>query len=109
MRIWLIGAEQAGATILRQLKKNREIEVVVSDTIDRPRAVVDQVIAKVDFVETVTPANINQLSRRIRPDLILIDHSATQRALSRVTGGMAFAESIQDEIASACDIPCLVL
>lgn len=109
MRIWLIGADSAGSTALRQLRKNASVEVVVSDSTDRPRAVNDRVIARVDYVESVTPMNINALARRVRPDLILIDRGAMQRAIGKMTGGVAFAESLQDEMAAASEYPCLVL
>ena len=107
MRVWLIGADQGGTAALQQLKKNPDIEVIVSDAIERPRAVEKRVIAKVDYIESVTPANINQLARRVRPDLILIDRGALQRAFSRLSEGFAFAESIQNEIAAASDFPCI--
>lgn len=109
MRIWLIGADQAGTSALRELRKNPEIEVIITDTIERPRAVVERVIDGVDMVETVTPVNINLLARRIRPDLILMDGGAAQRALTRVTGGLAFAEAMLNEIKAASDYPCVVL
>lgn len=78
MRIWLIGADQAGSEALQQLKKNPAITVVVSDPAERPKAVTDGIIARVDMVENVTSLNINQLARRIRPDLILIDAGRRQ-------------------------------
>jgi FlaA1/EpsC-like NDP-sugar epimerase len=109
MRIWLIGADQAGSEALRQLQKNPAITVIVSDASDRPKAVADRVIAKVDMVENVTPVNINQLARRVRPDLILIDAGAAKRALGRVSGGQFFTEALQSEIAAASEFPCLVL
>ena len=109
MRIWLIGADRTGASVLQQLKKNDAIEVVVSDVTERPRAVTERVIDRVDFIETVTPININRLVKRIRPDLILIDRGAAERMLSRITGGIEFAQSIQEEIAAASDVPCLVI
>ena len=56
MRIWLIGANQAGTAALQQLRKNPDIEVIVSDTLERPQAVEKRVIAQVDYVESVTPA-----------------------------------------------------
>ena len=62
-----------------------------------------------DFVDTVTPANINSLARRIRPDLIMIDRSAIQRAIGRVSEGFAFADSIQNELAAASEFPCILL
>lgn len=109
MRIWLIGADQAGSEALKQLKKNSAITVIVSDAGERPKAVADGIIAKVDLVEYVTPLNINQLARRIRPDLILIDSGAAKRAMGRVSGGFVFAEAMQTELAANSDTPCLVL
>jgi hypothetical protein len=108
MRIWLIGADQIGTDALRQLRKNANIEVVVSDPTEQPKAVMDKVIAKVDYVETVSPININTLARRVRPDLILIDPGADKRNL-RLSGGMAFSDAINTEIAAASEYPCLVL
>lgn len=109
MRIWLIGADQAGTAALRQLRKNPEIQVIVSDAVPRPKAVEQRVIAQLDFVESVTPLNINQVAKRVRPDLILLDGGAIQRAFARLSEGFAFAESIQKEIAAASNIPCIVL
>ncbi|MCS6828973.1 MAG: hypothetical protein NZ553_20340 [Caldilinea sp.] len=109
MRIWLIGADSAGTAALQQLQKNPDIQVIVSDAIERPKAVERRVIERVDYVESVTPLNINQLARRIRPDLILLDRSALQRAYGRLSEGFTFAESIQEEIAAASEWPCLVL
>lgn len=109
MRIWLIGADAAGIAALHQLKKNPDIQVIVSDAMARPKAVEQRVISQVDYVESVTPLNINQLARRIRPDLILLDRSAIQRAFSRLSEGFTFAESIQNEIAAASEVPCIVL
>ncbi|HAJ34139.1 MAG TPA: hypothetical protein DCL15_00390 [Chloroflexi bacterium] len=109
MRIWLIGADQAGAEALRQLQKNAAIEVFVTDMIDRPRAVTDRVIDKLDALENVTPMNVNILARRIRPDLILIDSSAAKRNLTRLSGGMVYAEALQNEIAATADYPCIII
>lgn len=109
MRIWLIGADQAGAEALRQFQKNPAVEVFVTDGIERPRAVTDRVIAKLDGVENVTPMNVNTLARRIRPDLILIDSSAAKRNLTRLSGGMVYAEALQNEIAATADFPCIII
>jgi carbamoylphosphate synthase large subunit len=109
MRIWLIGADVRGSEILRQLRKNANIEVIVSDTAERPRAVVDKVIDRVTYVENVTSVNINHLARRIRPDLILIDPGEAQRSMGRVSGGVAFTESLLNEVATSSDYPCIIL
>lgn len=109
MRIWLIGADLRGCEMLRQLRKNKNIEIIVSDTTERPRAVVDKVIDKVNYVEQVTSVNINHLARRLRPDLILIDPGEAQRSMGRVSGGVAFTESLLNEVAAASDFPCIIL
>lgn len=109
MRIWLVGADQAGTAVLRQLRKNPAIEVVVSDSTERPRAVTERVIDRVQYVESVNSVNINQLARRLRPDLIVIDRGALQKGLGRVPAGAAFVESLQEEMAAASEFPCLVI
>jgi len=109
MRIWLIGADVRGSEILRQLRKNANIEVIVSDASERPRAVVDKLIDRVNYVENVTSVNINPLARRIRPDLILIDPGEAQRSMGRVSGGVAFTESLLNEVATSSDYPCIIL
>jgi hypothetical protein len=109
MRVWLIGADQRGAEVLRQLQKNSNIEVYVSDPTERPYAVTAGVIARVDLVDVVSSLNINTLGRRIRPDLVLIDMGADQRNLGRLAGGGAFASAMYEETAAASEYPCLIL
>jgi hypothetical protein len=109
MRIWLIGAEQAGCNAIVQLRKNANIELIVSAAVENPKAVKDGLLRKVDHVEYVTAMNINTLARRIRPDLILVDSGADKRTMSHVTGGVAFAEALYQEMMASSDYPCLVL
>jgi FlaA1/EpsC-like NDP-sugar epimerase len=109
MRIWLIGAGKAGTEALRQLRKNEEITVVVSATVADPTAVREQVLSKVDHIENVTPLNVNTLARRIRPDLILVDSTAQEGALGRVTGGAALSEAMTFELANVSEYPCVVI
>ncbi|MEX1019237.1 MAG: hypothetical protein WDZ49_06240 [Litorilinea sp.] len=109
MRVWVVGAGQAGTQTIRQLQKNEDITIIVSDASTAPRAVTEKVIEAVDYVETVSPANINSLGRRIRPDLILIDPSAEGRNLSGVTGAGNFMRALSNEIALSSDYPCLIL
>lgn len=107
MRIWLIGAGKAGTAALRQLRKNDEIDIIVTADNDRPQAVKDGILGKVDYVETVTSLNINALARRIRPDLILVD--ASMNTLGRVSGGAVFSQGMLEEMAASSDYPCLLL
>lgn len=107
MRIWLIGAGQAGSAALRQLQKRDDIEVIVTAETDRPQAVKNGILGKVDYVEPVTSLNINTLARRIRPDLILVD--STINNLHRVSGGAVFSQSMLEEMAASSDYPCILL
>ena len=109
MRIWLIGAGATGAATLRQLQKHPDVTVVVSDLTDNPLAVQEGLIDKVDYVETVNPVNINQLARRIRPDLILISPPEGGVGLGALEGGQALAQALNYEIGTRSDYPVIVL
>ena len=57
----------------------------------------------------VTSVNINNLARRIRPDLILLDSSADERRLSHLVGGPALSRALLEEIAAESEYPCLIV
>ena len=109
MRVWLIGADEDGIKALRQLEKGRDIEVFVSARSEHPKAVAEGVIDRVNFVEHITAVNVNELARRIRPDLILIDAGADERSYGRMAGGLAFSDALTTEVANVSDYPCLIL
>ena len=107
MRIWLIGASSAGIQAIRQLQKSDEIVLIVSATTPDPRAVREGVLKQVDYVETVTPVNVDALAKRIRPDLILLDSSAS--SYRGRTGGSELSQALTYEIAAASEYPCVVI
>ena len=107
MRVWLIGASSAGTEVIKQLKKSTQIVLTVSAESPDPRAVREGVIAHVDYVETVTPINVDSLARRIRPDLILLDSSAS--SYRGKSGGRALSQALTYEIAVASEYPCVII
>lgn len=109
MRIWLIGAEAIGAATLRQLRKHPDVTVVVSDSSANPLAVREGLIDKVDYVETVNPVNVDQLARRIRPDLILISPPEGGVGLGALEGGHSLAQALNYEISARSDYPVIIL
>jgi hypothetical protein len=109
MRMWLIGAGKTGCAVLRQLQKNVNLEIIVSDTQERPQAVKEGLIDQIDFVQRVTPININEVAKRIRPDLILIATGSGIHSYAHLAGGVAMADALNYEIATASDYPCLVI
>jgi FlaA1/EpsC-like NDP-sugar epimerase len=109
MRVWLIGAGSIGAATLRQLQKNPDMTVIVSDPSDNPLALQEGLIDKVDHMEVVNPVNINQLARRIRPDLILISPPEGGVGLGALEGGQALAQALNYEISTHSEYPVIVL
>ena len=109
MRVWLIGAGNIGTVALRQLQKNGAVEIFVSDPSDRPEAVLSGLIERVDLVENVTPFNVNEIARRVRPDLILLSPGIGEQGFGAVEGSKALSEALNYELIIACEYPCLIL
>ncbi len=107
MRVWLIGASSTGTEVIKQLKKSSQIDLTVSAESPDPKAVRDGVIKQVNYVETVTPVNVDSLARRIRPDLILLDSSAS--SYRGRAGGSALSQALTYEIAAASEYPCIII
>ena len=109
MRVWVIGAGKIGTAALRQLQKNPDVELIVSDPSANPEAVQQGVISKVDIVENVSSVNVNQLGRRVRPDLIMLSPAANERGVGSVEGGQALTDALNHELATVSDYPVLIL
>jgi hypothetical protein len=107
MRIWLIGASRSGTEAIRQLQKSEQVDVIVSAPSPTPLAVREGVLRKVDYVETVTPVNVNKLAKRVRPDLIVVDSSAS--SYRGASGGSELSQALTYEIAAASVLPCLII
>ncbi|MCB0044101.1 MAG: hypothetical protein KDD92_01590 [Caldilineaceae bacterium] len=109
MRIWLIGCDDAAGRAIVQLAKNPNIELTVTSAQAHPKAVAQGLIEEVDQVVRVSHININDLARRIRPDLILIDPGEFARDFARISAGITLSEELTREIAATSDYPCLIL
>lgn len=68
----VIGAGKLGAQVLRQLRKNPDLEVVVADPHDRPLAVAEGLVEKVDLKTHVTALNFQEVVDAVNPDLVLL-------------------------------------
>ena len=89
MRVWVIGAGRAGSSVLRQLRKNLDIEVVVSDPIEKPRAVLDGLIDKVDIVERITLLNVNEFA----PSVLLMKNVTVSLSLVSIVPHEAYVSA----------------
>ncbi|MFQ6106809.1 MAG: nucleoside-diphosphate sugar epimerase/dehydratase [Thermoplasmata archaeon] len=76
MKVLVVGAGDLGIRVIKQLRKNPDIAVVVADHRERPTAVERGVIDKVDILEHITPMNIVNIVQDCRPDIILLARRA---------------------------------
>lgn len=109
MRVWLIGAGYIGSVALQQLQKNSAVEIFVSDPSDEPEAVLSGLIERVDLVANISPVNVNEIARRVRPDLILLSPGIGEQGFGAVEGSKALSEALNYETTVASEYPCVIL
>ncbi|MFQ5910224.1 MAG: hypothetical protein ACE5IJ_05820 [Thermoplasmata archaeon] len=76
MRVLVVGAGELGGRVVKQLRKNSGIVVLVADYRDRPSAVERGIIDKVDILEHITPMNIVEVVKGCEPDIIFLARKA---------------------------------
>ena len=109
MRVWLIGAGHIGSVALRQLQKNPAVEIFVSDPSVEPEAVRDGLIERVDLVANISPVNVNEIARRVRPDMILLSPGIGEQGFGAIEGSKALSDALNYETIVASEYPCLIL
>jgi hypothetical protein len=107
MRILVIGAGPTGANVLRQLKKNPALIVLVADAQDEPYAVEQGIIDRVDYRETITPFTLDSLLAEAQPDLVLLTRAPDDLGLGAAPGLDLFADSLRDELTAMSKVPML--
>ncbi len=76
MRILVIGGGKLGTVVIKQLKKNPDVKIVVADWRRDCVAVEKKVIDKIDIHAHITPMNFKTVIEKVRPDLVLVARSA---------------------------------
>ncbi len=76
MKALVIGAGSLGIRVIKQLRKNKRIEMVVADYREDCQAVKEGVIKKVDILEHLTPLNVSECCDDIEPDIIFLCREA---------------------------------
>jgi hypothetical protein len=109
MRILVIGAGHTGANVVRQLKKNPAMTILVADAQDRPFAVEQGIIDGVDYSETTTPFTLDKLLDEAQPDLVLLTRAPDDLGLGAAPGLDLFADSLRDELAAMSKVPMIVV
>jgi hypothetical protein len=76
MRALVVGAGSLGIRVIKQLRKNKGIEIVVADYREDCQAVKEGVIKKVDILEHLTPLNISDCCEDVEPDIVFLCREA---------------------------------
>ena len=107
MRILVVGAGHTGARVIRQLKKNPNVDFITVDPRPDSIAVEEGLIETVDIQEGFTPLTINYVLEKAKPDLILLAMATEDLGLGDVPGVDILADALREELASASDIPLI--
>lgn len=76
MKVLVVGAGELGGRVIKQLRKNPDIVVIVADYRERPTAVKKGIIDEIDIQEHITPMNVVDVVQDAKPDLILLARKA---------------------------------
>ena len=107
MRVLVIGAGRAGTRVLRQLKKNPDITIVTTDPRENPFAVQEGIIQSVDYIESVTPLNLEYLLSKAQPDLVLLATTTEDFGLGEAPGLDMLADALREELVSISEVPLI--
>lgn len=107
MKVLVCGAGENGAKVIRQLQKNKEIEIVTLDPRENPAALRDGLIEKIDVEETLTPLTLDFVLGKVKPDLILLTTELEDLGLGHVAGMDILSSSLRDELTSLSPVPLI--
>ncbi len=107
MRVLVVGAGRTGARVIRQLKKNPELEIIVVDPRAEPFAVEQGLIASVDIHEAFTPLTVDYVLEKARPELVLLAMATEDLGLGDAPGMDILAEALRQEVSSASTVPMI--
>jgi ketopantoate reductase len=107
MRVLVVGAGRTGARVIRQLRKNPDIEIVTADPHADSFAVTEGIIEAVDIREAFTPLTVDYVLEKAKPDLILLAMATEDLGLGTAPGIDILAGALRKEMASASDVPLI--
>jgi hypothetical protein len=107
MRILVIGAGRTGIKVIKQLRKNPDMTIIVADPRPQLLAVDQGVIDHVDIRESLTPLTLNRILGESRPDLVLLAMPPEDMGLGKAAGIEIFVEALGQEIASLAKVPII--
>ncbi|HDP96594.1 MAG TPA: hypothetical protein ENN25_02745 [Euryarchaeota archaeon] len=106
MKVMVVGAGAIGTEIIKQMHKNPRIEVIVVDPKDKPKAVAEGVIQKVDIRKHVTPLNFEEVVKEADPELVIIARTIEDWEQFDNLGGAQYIIGMEREL-TKFDIPVI--
>ena len=107
MRILVVGAGRVGARVLRQLQKNPQLTIITADPNERPYAVQEGIIEKVDVRESLTPLTLDLVIAQSHPDLMILTRTSEDLGLGMAPGTDILAEALRGELAAISEVPVI--
>jgi hypothetical protein len=107
MTVLVVGAGNTGVQVLRQLLKNPTLRILTLDPRENPYAVEQGIIENVDFKESLTPLNLDQVLNQAKPDIILLTSIGEDMGFGSAAGVNMFRDALRDEIATISDVPVI--
>lgn len=109
MIVLLIGAGRVGAKVLLQLQKNPNIIVVTVDPREKPYALEQGIISKVDYRVELTPGDLEEIVEQVKPDLVLVTTSGEVMGRSGVPGLEILVEALREELEATAKVPVIAV
>lgn len=106
MKALVVGAGELGIRVMKQLRKNPGIDVIVADYRDDCEAIKQGVIEKVDVFEHLTPLNIGACCEELRPDIIFLCREARDWGHHDTVMATQFVSGMEKEL-SGYHIPVI--
>jgi len=107
VRVLVCGAGESGADVIRQLRKNKDIEILTLDPRENPAALAEGVIEKIDVAESLTPLTLDYVIDKVNPDLILLTTELEDLGLGNVAGIDVLSSSLGDELTMISPVPLI--
>lgn len=109
MKILVVGAGIIGAKVIKQLRKNPEIEMIIVDSRDTPFSIEEGLIDSIDFRVELRPVELEPIIRKIKPDIVLITTSAQDIGRSSIPGLDILVEALSNELEATSKVPIIAV
>jgi len=109
LKILVVGAGIIGGKIIKQLKKNAEIEIIVVDSREAPFSVEEGIIKTIDYQVELRPIELEQVIKEVNPDIVLVTTSPQDISKSSIPGLEILVEALGIELESTSKVPIIAV